>query len=496
MSRIISIALTAVLLLSLLCGCAGRNESGGTGTASENGASQIPADGGEGEKAFDPADTSVDGRTHFADIIEAKDFGAWDMVVGNTKNDPGYTFVAEEMTGEILNDAIYERNQRIETKYNITITENTDGGTSHLKGQVKAGSNDVAMYFILLDGAASYVHDGYIRSVSSMPAIDLTMPYWDQGSQKTLAFNDILYFGLNDTCFNHYESMATLFYNGQIITDFALDDPYQLFLEDKWTIDAMRTMAETVSADLNGDGTMKIKSDRFGFAGRNFENLPWLYASDTNLLAPDETTGGYVYNLNSDTVISVGEKIVPLVNNADIAYVSTDYAIEAFTEGHVLFMGHQLNMFRSLRTADDDYGIICFPGVTGSRETCQVYVQNPYTIMIPSTCLDNEADRLGLILEAWAADSYDQLIVPYFEYAVIGKGTRDENSAEMLRIMREIRAYDLCYALDAKVGIEGWNVALKKGNGYASNHKKFASKVEKKTEKAVEALSRDPFLGD
>ena len=492
--RIILLMLAGILIC--LSGCAGGTGGEEAGGASSDSVSAAVSDGGTEENAFDPADTSADGRTHFADIIEAKDFGGWTMAVGNTKNDPGYTFVAEEMTGEVLNDAIYERNQRIETKYDITITENTEGGTSHLKGQVKAGTNDIAMYFILLDGAASYVIDGYIRSVSSMPYIDLTMPYWDQGSQKTLAFNNILYFGLNDTCFNHYESMATLFYNGSIITDYDLEDPYQLFLEDRWTIDAMRAMMETVSDDLNGDGQFKIKNDRFGFAGRNFENLPWLYASDTNLLAYDETTGGYRYNLDAEKVIEVGEKIVPLVNNETIASVGTDYAVESFMEGRVLFMGHQLNTFRSLRTADDDYGIICFPGVTGSRETCQVYVQNPYTIMIPSTCLGDDADRLGLVLEAWAADSYDQLIVPYFEYAVIGKGTRDENSANMLRIMREIRAYDLCYALDAKVGIEGWNVALKKGNGFASNHKKFQSKVEKKTDKAVAALSQDPFLND
>lgn len=94
---------------------------------------------------------------------------------------------------------------------------------------------------------------------------------------------------------------------------------------------------------------------------------------------------------------------------------------------------------------EDDCGIVCYPSVTGARETCMAYVNNPLVLMIPSSCMDEGAERLGLVMEGWAADSCDQVIVPYFEFAVIGKGTRDKQSAEMVRILRERRAYDLCY---------------------------------------------------
>lgn len=479
--------LLAAMLLSTFAGCA--EDTAESETSGGNSAVNTET---ESESVFDPADTSVDGKTHYADLYESVNYDGWTLLVGNDRTDAGYTFVAEEMTGETLNDLIYERNERIKTKFNIDIQQSTEGGTTMLRASVTAGSNDVAFSYVLLDGAANYVIEDLLRSISSMPVIDLTNPWWDQGSQETIAFNDILYFGLNDLCYNHYESMATLFYNGQIIEDFNLEDPYELYFEDAWTIDKMGEMMTAVADDLNGNGKVDFDADRFGYTGRRFENLPWLYASGTGLLAYDNAENTYALHVDSEAVMAVGEAISSYLYDNSVMYEdSRDSA--SFMAGNSLFLSHQLNEFRNLRSADDDYGIICFPGVDGDREKMQVYVQNPFAIMIPSTCLGDEAERLGTVMEAWAADSYDTLMTPYFEYAVIGKGARDENSANMLRIMREIRAYDLCYVFGTKKGIAAWTLGLE-SNTYASSNAKFKATVNKTVAKAIEALTADPFL--
>lgn len=47
--------------------------------------------------------------------------------------------------------------------------------------------------------------------------IDLTMPWWYQVANETLAFNDKMYFIFADISYNHYESITLLYYNGVIL---------------------------------------------------------------------------------------------------------------------------------------------------------------------------------------------------------------------------------------------------------------------------------------
>jgi hypothetical protein len=117
-----------------------------------------------------------------------------------------------------------------------------------------------------------------------------------------------------------------------------------------------------------------------------------------------------------------------------------------------------------------------------------VYVQQPYAILVPSDCQDTA--RIGTLLEALAAYTYDNVLDDYISKTVIGKGVRDRESAELLRHYITVRAYDLCYAFNNMTPITSYGVGVTNGN-YASAQKRNEKLFQKNNEKTLKALRGD-----
>lgn len=482
--RLIGILLAALLASSSFVSCSDNNADE---SKTESG-SQAASD------AVSGSDSEIE-ETKFlySEQVEANDYDGWVLRIPNSdKGEAGYSFDAEEVNGEVLNDAIYNRNRRVENKFNITIEEvEIENEVSLLSQSVAGGLRDYAIYHVLMWDCVNIIAKNLIRPISSMPYIDISNPYWDPGVEDIM-FNDVLYYGYSDITFNHYESMATLFYNGQLLENNQLELPYDLFIEGKWTVDKMYEYVETVSSDANGDGQMNIDDDIIGFAGRDFSQLGWLHASGMQLISYDSASDEYKFDMNTERMHQLYESVYPLTVNGDYVDLRQNGDREAFMAGRVLFLAHQINVFRQLRSADDPYGIICYPSVDGDVDTTKVHVNNAGLFVIPILCVDEEAERLGNILEAWAADSYDYLMEDYFRYAVVGKGANDEKSADMIYRMRDMREFDIAYAIEGSnsSAIGAYERGITSGN-IASFQEKFEDKVNKIVNGIIEDMSVD-----
>ncbi|MBQ7930599.1 MAG: hypothetical protein IJ334_06265 [Clostridia bacterium] len=128
----------ALLLAGLLlAGCSGTPTESTAETAAETAAetmAEITAETAETEISYDPG-------------IEAIDCGGQDFTILSRNPEssnycyPYHEFLAEEITGEAINDAISERNARIADKYNLALVfpevdyNNTDSGQKHHYGR-------------------------------------------------------------------------------------------------------------------------------------------------------------------------------------------------------------------------------------------------------------------------------------------------------------------------------------------------------------------------
>lgn len=482
--KLLCLLIAASLSLTSMFAC---SENSSETESSQNPNTSVESNAGESEAESE--------EIRLSDQVEANDYNGWELVVANKDaGEVGYAYNADEVNGEVLNDAIYNRNRRVESKFNITIKEEaTNDAVGLLSKNVQGGLNDIANYSVLMWSVPSVLARNLIRPISSMPYVDISQPYWDPGMKDIMFGGDVCYYGYSDITFNHYESMATLFYNGILLDNNQLESPYDLFVAGQWTVDKMVEYCEIVSNDKNGDGSMSIEDDTFGFAGRDFSQLAWLHGSGLQLIVYDEASEEYVFSLTNDKFLNLYEVVQSLLKTNDITYLNdSGKSTTAFKSGNVLFLAHQLKEFRGLRDTEDAYGIICYPSIDGDIDNTRVYVNNAVTFVVPILCADEDAERLGNILEGWAADSYDYLMPEYFQYAVVGRSAHDANSADMLYRMRAMRSFDMAYALDGtnSVAIGTYVRAVENGN-FASFQQKFAEKANKTIRKGVEIMTSD-----
>ena len=103
--RLIGILLAALLASSSFVSC------------SDNNADESKTESGsqEASDAVSGSDSEIE-ETKFlySEQVEANDYDGWVLRIPNSdKGEAGYSFDAEEVNGEVLNDAIYNRNRRV-----------------------------------------------------------------------------------------------------------------------------------------------------------------------------------------------------------------------------------------------------------------------------------------------------------------------------------------------------------------------------------------------
>lgn len=425
--------------------------------------------------AVGESETSVqeeDGTTYYKDM-PAVDYEGWTFNISTwaPRQDALLYFTVEEATGEQMNDAMYNRVLNIEDKYNINVNDMVDRDTADdIQKSVRAGTRDWGLGFLPMDDGTTLMSSGFIVSFTDI-AVDLDKPYWDVGARESLTINEKMYYGLSDVTFDHYESCAILFYNGQLLSDNQItESPYQLYIDGKWTLDAMYDMMEKVSRDLNGDGAMTEGEDIFGLVGRKLRHVAALPSSNVDVITYSAADENYILNTGDEALLSVGEMLTKMTTDTNICIIDGDYAKDEFTSGRALFDSHLLADFRGYRENDDNYGIITWPSLE-ENTAGKVYVRNPHCIVVPSGLEDY--DRLSTVIDAFAAYSCDYIIEEYIGRAVIGKGARDAESAAMIRDMIGRRYYDITYPMGFDVIIEAWEKAVDNGT-YESTLAKVA----------------------
>ena len=249
----------------------------------------------------------------------------------------------------------------------------------------------------------------------------------------------------------------------------------------------MYTMTEKVTSDTNGDGVMEEGVDIYGLVGRILRYQPQLAASGVNFFdySPEE---GFTLDFTDEAVVAVGEWTRKLCIDSPYAHMGTDaVALETFKSGFALFNSYYLGNFRLFRDQEDDYGLIQWPTLEEGDDGL-IYVRNPFAQVVAADVGDDVINNLGTIIEAMGAYSQDYIIDNYIKRAVIGKGARDPQSAEVIVDMMDRLFYDNTYALGINIVVDAWERAVTKSS-YASFEQKVSKTFYNAVETALEPYS-------
>ena len=441
--------------------------------------------------------------------LEAKDFGGYEFTFLIRGVDSlGADWVewahrdifAEEINGDVINDAVYNRNAKIEEKYNIKITqisvENPQVETKVTQA-IKAGDDIydvVAPHLVQFPPTAQA---GNYVDFFSIPYLDLEKPWWDQGTIRDLSIINKLFILQGALLVLDNDAMEAMIFNKELLKEHALDDPYVIVKAGEWTFDKLIEMSKGIAKDLNGDGKMYIKDDLFGCITQADSNVSFFVSGGEKICAKDENDYPIV-TFGSERGYQITDKISELMLDEDNVvhlhryegqFPIYDEQVKMMEENRALFSWIRMRIVERLRGMEMDFGILPLPKLDKAQEK-YITNMNPHTgagISIPVVASDLE--RTGMILEDLCAESLYTLQPAYYDINLKGKYARDDESQDMLDIILNNTAHDIGYVYD--FGGFGMSTMLRNGQNkksdYASPFEKAQGAMEKAINKVVDA---------
>lgn len=446
------------------------------------------------------SETTMESMEPLAHLPE-KNYGGADFTFLVT--DTGYfgitDIVREEMTGEILNDSILERNHKVEERYSVRIAEIRDDNPVAIAQKAVQSGDAVcdAMFSNLAVG--SMILANQCTDFYSLPTVDPSASYWDPYIFEDLSIRGKAYVATGDISTMDNDCTLMLVFNKYLVEINELGDLYTLVREGNWTFDTMGKMCETVGLDINGNGEWD-QEDRYGLS-LAYDHVNYYYRAFGNrytTLSRDAEEIPEVIPL-SDRAVSGFTDIISLVSNGHNSYfiekldangmIPHTYSRIQFTQDQYLFTIAEPLIFSEFREMEHDFGVLPLPKQDESQERYYTPLDTAVSYLSVPVCV-SDRERCGILLEAMAAQSAVTITPVYNETILKRKYTRDIESEEMLNIIMSNRVYELTNLFSWGSLSDVLTNLCKKGSAdIASSYAKCEPSVTKAIEKTFTNLS-------
>ncbi len=400
--------------------------------------------------------------------LPAADFEGYTFVFagrgrdGQTGNWFNTDIVVEEQTGDVLDDAIYDRNAYLADTYNVEIGIKFCGDTSvatsgsemykNINQSIMSGDKEFDAILSSPYDSIGYALADFVVDLKSIEHLDLSRSWWDQNVSEQLTFGSKVFMASGEMSIVDNKATYVMVFNKQLVEDFNLEDPYTVVREGRWTLDAFIENCSLVTTDLNGDGKI-THEDRVGYTHWQDAIFGLIYSTGNSFGQIDEN-GEPKLTLYSERMITMWDKVIGLAAS-DAAYAvhgnldkfNTTNADDAFIwmleGGHTLYNFATIYTVIQMRISDVDFGIIPNPKFDEAQEA---YITAPHaygnTMLTVPTTMDDYA-RTGIILQAFTAKSAELVTPAFYDKTLVGKSTRDEQSGEMLDMIFANKHYDI-----------------------------------------------------
>ena len=446
-------------------------------------------------EAATPAVEETEAETTYVQTLEARNLEGYDyrIVAQHTADRPNFA-ESDELTGEVLNDAVISRNQAVSDRLNIQLTEIRYDNRSTLKTDVSktilAGDDAYDLVITALsDGINSMTTQNCFLDLTTVPHITLESERWNKSMAENMRIDGRQFFTTGVTSVCYLYTPQTVLFNKRIASENALPDLYECVLEGKWTVDAMNTYMEGIALDLNGDGNMTPEEDRYAFIVEGtFGNA--LYMSGGLIAVSADNEGNWSLNIGSEESVNLVDKCAaifydPSKIHTDVNATNSALYYAIFSEGRGLFTSANIMHTNQYRDMEDDFGILPVPVFNEGDPyltACNTWL--PSGIAIPLTCRDTE--KIGLITETLAAYSHEYLMPAIIE-KTLGKIARDSTSYQIMMMLYDNAAFDFNTIMNFADTSNMLRAAvIGATENFASSYKKIQKPAEKQLEKFIE----------
>ena len=380
--------------------------------------------------------------------IGTVDWGGGDFGIMVFKDYEQNFYVDRDMVGggDIMNDAIYERNTLFEERCNlnlISIPASREDTVVRVHTEVQSNSGDFQVGATSTDLSAGLATSDHLYNWLELD-IDYNRSWWDKGALEFTLGEGV--YMMNGT-FNVASVGGTfaMVFNKNEFDRTGRAYPYTTVSEGKWTLDYFESLLADYSED-NGDNVWD-ENDTYAFASSSGYEDTFFYGSDLKYVKIDEE-GEPTFNLvggQLDKASELVERVQTIYHENNTSMDSTDlhHCFAAFKEGRALMYGDCCAWVISLnKSMEDDYGVIPIPKYDEKQEKYLTWVSFwPPIFALPRNIA--QTDILGDVLTVYSLISHENVYPKYFDVVLSAKSTKDPESIKMLEIIFSNRVYDM-----------------------------------------------------
>ncbi len=451
-----------LLLLSLAAGHLTACSGAGTNEETE----LPPADVPEAVSGSVETEAAEEGPVYLDELSEDLDFAGTEVRFfsrGHVRFADEIT--VEDITGDVVNDAIHDRETKVEERLNLNILNTLDDGAPHgstdkMIQLVAAGSDEydlftASMYTLAPSALRASFYDWY-----EIPYVDTTKAYYTQSYNEKSSFEGHLFTLTGDISLSLIRYSFCMYFNKQLTEEYGIENPYELVRSGEWTHDRMKSIVGTIYQDLNGNG--KYDDDDFYGLGTSDVIIVDAYTSayDMHMMSKDEQDYPAfeidlekwadcvtrLWELNHET-----EGVRPYIEISDNNEM-TDLLV-SFSQDRMVFINNWIYGAESgyLREMESDYGIIPYPKYNDAQPAYYTFQHDQIGVFaVPTTSTRLEA--AGAVFEALSSESRVSLVPAYYDIALKGKYARDPDSQEMIDIIHNGHLLDPAWIYCTNIG--------------------------------------------
>ena len=491
MKRLLTILLLASLLLS---SCANNTE-----TSPEN-TPDAPA--GDSLTDAPAAEEAVPETEEELPAPAVEDMGGAVLTVLNytpeSFNWANTLMFADELNGETLNDALFERERKVEELYNCSLEELASGSVvSDITNSVTAGDANFDAAMLFDASVTNILQQGLSLSWGELD-LDLTKPWWDSAATEQYNFKGIQAAVSGAFSLYNYSTRHCYVFNEDIMNAVAPEvNLFDEVREGTWTVDRMYELGALAVLDLNGDGTMTAGDDQYGIVSsvtRHYSAL--LAGANVKYIDRDDEGALYFAIPGSEFAVSVVSKLVQLNTGNDI-YTSGTNDIgggaesSIFYNNRALFIAAYVGEAARMRDIEFNIGIVPSPKYTAEQEQYYSLVEGGAQTVLPKTLGTDARHKTAVLLDAFGYYSFVESIPAYIDQVLMTKVARNEDSSEMMEIVFDTSFYDLgtgVWSADTK-NMFTQNIFLPRSDTVVSLCEKIEKALTKKLERFLDDLA-------
>lgn len=398
-----------------------------------------------------------------------------------------------ELTGDAMNDAIYNRNRVIEDRFNIHIPEpalmNHNEAATRARAVVRSGEDTYDLMLGQMEESGKVAIEGNFKNIYDMPYVDLIKPWYT----KSLAqdgvgtINGRAYMIVSDLNYTYAGQTWAMVYDKDVAVDYGITDIYDLVINGKWTIDKLSELTKDIYIDVNANN-QRDEDDYYGifYSANGCSLAADVYAMGVRTTEIENQELKFV--LNTEKAVSVFEKISQLQKSTGTCDAPDATLLKIFPRGRSLFASAQLrHCYDDFREFENTYAIIPLPKWDEAQSEYYTVVDAGCNIIAVLITAQND-ELIGAMIEALSAESWRTVIPTYIHVALGQKASRDPQSREMVDLVLNSRYMDFAYLYD---GWEGWTFRLTdflQDGTFASTYAKIEKSVLNHYTQALEAF--------